>query len=136
MDKSEGKDWFAKTLNNVTEETAKVYKISRLKFETGTLTKAKNEKMSVMARKLMQLINEGRIEEKLFEPEFSSIISIEKKKEEIEEEIANIKGNLKIGFGKNHRKDYDDDDDIIKIVDTERTNINDDNENKYEKNNK
>ena len=24
MDKSEGKDWFAKTLNNVTEETAKV----------------------------------------------------------------------------------------------------------------
>ncbi len=27
MDKSEGKDWFAKTLNNVTEETAKVYKI-------------------------------------------------------------------------------------------------------------
>ena len=32
MDKSEGKDWFAKTLNNVTEETAKVYRISRLKL--------------------------------------------------------------------------------------------------------
>ena len=36
MDKSEGKDWFAKTLNNVTEETAKVYKISRLKLEINS----------------------------------------------------------------------------------------------------
>lgn len=134
MDKSEGKDWFAKTLNSVTEETAKVYKISRLKFETGSLTKAKNEKMSVMARKLTQFINEGKIDKELFEPEYTSILLIEKKKEEIDEEIENIKGNLKIGFSKSNQN-YEDDD-IIKIIDTERTHTGSDDENTYEKNNK
>lgn len=120
MDKSEGKDWFAKTLNNVTEETAKVYKISRLKFETGTLTKSKNEKLSVMARRLIQLIEEGKIDASAFEPEYSAILAIDKKKDDIEQNINNIKNNLKIGFGK---KNEDDNDDIIKIIDTDKMNI-------------
>ena len=45
MDKSEGKDWFAKTLNNVTEETAKVYKISRLKLEINSFNKTYDVKI-------------------------------------------------------------------------------------------
>lgn len=120
MDKSEGKDWFAKTLNNVTEETAKVYKISRLKFEMGTLTKSKNEKLSVMARRLIQLIEEGKIDASAFEPEYSAILAIDKKKEDIEQNINNIKNNLKIGFGK---KSEDDNDNIIKIIDTDKIDI-------------
>lgn len=128
MDKSEGKDWFAKTLNSVTEETAKVYKISRMKFELGTITKAKHEKLSVMARKLIQNINEGKIDAKMFEPEYSTILTLDEKRAEVEQDIINLKNNIQIGFGTK-----DDDSDIIKIIDTESMDTSENKENDYEK---
>lgn len=117
MDKSAGKDWFAKTINNVTEETAKVYRISRLKLELATLSKSKHEKQSVIARKLLQYIAEGKIDLSLFEPEYSAIKNVDKKIDEINKEIIEIKANLKIGFGKH------DDGDIIKVVDSKRVDM-------------
>ena len=87
MDKSEGKDWFAKTLNTFTEETAKVYKISRLKLEIGTANKTKNEKINLISRKLIALIQNGKIDAELFEPEYSAIIDIDKKILDMETEI-------------------------------------------------
>ncbi len=107
MDKSEGKDWFAKTLNNVTEETAKVYKISRLKLEINSFNKTYNEKMQKMSKRLLKLIQQGEIDASLFEPEYSSIVQISEKIEEMETEIEAIKGNLKFGFGKNKSDDKD-----------------------------
>ncbi len=100
MDKSEGKDWFAKTLNNVTEETAKVYKISKLKLEINSFNKTYNEKMHKISKRLLKLIQQGEIDASLFEPEYSSIIQISEKIEEMEAEVEAIKGNLKFGFGK------------------------------------
>ncbi len=100
MDKSEGKDWFAKTLNNVTEETAKVYKISRLKLEINSFNKTYNEKMHKISKRLLKLIEHGEIDASLFEPEYSSIMQISEKIEEMEAEVEAIKGNLKYGFGK------------------------------------
>ena len=84
MDKSEGKDWFAKTLNNVTEETAKVYKISRLKLEINSFNKTYNEKMHKMSKRLLKLIQQGEIDASLFEPEYSSIVQISEKIEEMD----------------------------------------------------
>lgn len=104
MDKSEGKDWFAKTLNNVTEETAKVYKISRLKLETSTLEKSKHEKMNMLARRLLELIKDGKIEAGAFEPEYTSILAIDDKITEAENEIVKLKDSMKIGFGKKDNK--------------------------------
>lgn len=100
MDKSEGKDWFAKTLNNVTEETAKVYKISKLKLEINSFNKTYNEKMHKISKRLLKLIQQGEIDASLFEPEYSSIVQISEKIEEMEAEVEAIKGNLKFGFGK------------------------------------
>ena len=87
MDKSEGKDWFAKTLNNVTEETAKVYKISRLKLEINSFNKTYNEKMHKISKRLLKLIEQGEIDASLFEPEYSSIMQISEKIEEMEAEV-------------------------------------------------
>lgn len=113
MDKSEGKDWFAKTLNNVTEETAKVYKISRLKLEINSFNKTYNEKMHKMSKRLLKLIQQGEIDASLFEPEYSSIVQISEKIEEMETEIEAIKGNLKFGFGK--KKSNDEDEHIVDV---------------------
>ncbi len=113
MDKSEGKDWFAKTLNNVTEETAKVYKISRLKLEINSFNKTYNEKMHKMSKRLLKLIEQGEIDASLFEPEYSSIVQISEKIEEMETEIEAIKGNLKFGFGK--KKSDDKDENIVDV---------------------
>lgn len=113
MDKSEGKDWFAKTLNNVTEETAKVYKISRLKLEINSFNKTYNEKMHKMSKRLLKLIQQGEIDASLFEPEYSSIVQISEKIEEMETEIEAIKGNLKFGFGK--KKSNDKDENIVDV---------------------
>lgn len=113
MDKSEGKDWFAKTLNNVTEETAKVYKISRLKLEINSFNKTYNEKMHKMSKRLLKLIQQGEIDASLFEPEYSSIVQIAEKIEEMETEIEAIKGNLKFGFGK--KKSNDEDENIVDV---------------------
>ncbi len=113
MDKSEGKDWFAKTLNNVTEETAKVYKISRLKLEINSFNKTYNEKMHKMSKRLLKLIQQGEIDASLFEPEYSSIVQISEKIEEMETEIEAIKGNLKFGFGK--KKSDDKDENIVDV---------------------
>ena len=112
MDKSEGKDWFAKTLNNVTEETAKVYKISRLKLEINSFNKTYNEKMHKMSKRLLKLIQQGEIDASLFEPEYSSIVQISEKIEEMETEIEAIKGNLKFGFGK---KKSNEDENIVDV---------------------
>lgn len=100
MDKSEGKDWLAKTLNNVTEETAKVYKISRLKLEINSFNKLYHEKMNKMGKRLLLLIENGEIDSSLFEPEYSGLIQIKEKIEEMEAEVEGIKDNLKFGFGK------------------------------------
>lgn len=113
MDKSEGKDWFAKTLNNVTEETAKVYKISRLKLEINSFNKTYNEKMHKISKRLLKLIEQGEIDASLFEPEYSSIVQISKKIEEMETEIEAVKGNLKFGFGK--KKSDDKDENIVDV---------------------
>ncbi len=113
MDKSEGKDWFAKTLNIVTEETAKVYKISRLKLEINSFNKTYNEKMHKMSKRLLKLIQQGEIDASLFEPEYSSIVQISEKIEEMETEIEAIKGNLKFGFGK--KKSDDKDENIVDV---------------------
>lgn len=113
MDKSEGKDWFAKTLNNVTEETAKVYKISRLKLEINSFNKTYNEKMHKMSKRLLKLIQQGEIDASLFEPEYSSIVQISEKIEEMEAEVEAIKGNLKFGFGK--KKSNDEDENIVDV---------------------
>ena len=94
MDKSEGKDWFAKTLNNVTEETAKVYKISRLKLEINSFNKLYHEKMNKMGKRLLMLINNGEIDSSLFEPEYSGLMQVKEKIDEMEAEIEGIKGNL------------------------------------------
>ncbi len=127
MDKSEGKDWFAKTLNNVTEETAKVYRISRLKLEMNSLNKTYNEKMHKISKRLLKLIEQGEIDGSLFEPEYTSLVQISEKMEEMESEIEAIKGNLKFGFGK---KKIDDDDE--KIVDVKAETI--ENDDKKEEN--
>ena len=113
MDKTEGKDWFAKTLNNVTEETAKVYKISRLKLEINSFNKTYNEKMHKMSKRLLKLIQQGEIDASLFEPEYSSIVQISEKIEEMETEIEAIKGNLKFGFGK--KKSNNEDENIVDV---------------------
>ncbi len=112
MDKSEGKDWFAKTLNNVTEETAKVYKISRLKLEINSFNKTYNEKMHKISKRLLKLIEHGEIDASLFEPEYSSIMQISEEIEEMEAEVEAIKGNLKYGFGK---KKSDDNENIVDV---------------------
>lgn len=122
MDKSEGKDWFAKTLNNVTEETAKVYKISRLKLEINSFNKLYHEKMNKMGKRLLMLINNGEIDSSLFEPEYSGLMQIKEKIDEMEAEIEGIKGNLKFGFG---RKKTDDD-----VIDVKPEVIKDDENNK------
>ena len=113
MDKSEGKNWFAKTLNNVTEETAKVYRISRLKLEMNSLNKTYNEKMHKISKRLLKLIEQGEIDGSLFEPEYTSLVQISEKMEEMESEIEAIKGNLKFGFGK--KKNDDDDEKIVDV---------------------
>lgn len=100
MDKSEGKDWFAKKLNSVTEETAKVYKISRLKLEINSFSKTYNEKMHKIGKQLLKLIEEGKIDSSLFEPEYSSVMQISEKIKEMETEIEAIKSNINFGFGK------------------------------------
>lgn len=105
MDKSEGKDWFAKTLNNVTEETAKVYKISRLKLEINSFNKLYHEKMNKMGKRLLLLIENGEIDSSLFEPEYSGLIQVKEKIEEMEAEVEGIKGKLKFGFGKKKTDD-------------------------------
>ncbi len=107
MDKSEGKDWFAKTLNTFTEETAKVYKISRLKLEIGTANKTKNEKINLISRKLIALIQNGKIDAELFEPEYSAIIDIDKKILDMETEIDAIKSNIKLGKKKHDNSNTD-----------------------------
>lgn len=122
MDKSEGKDWFAKTLNNVTEETAKVYKISRLKLEINSFNKLYHEKMNKMGKRLLMLINNGEINSSLFEPEYSGLMQVKEKIDEMEAEIEGIKGNLKFGFG---RKKTDDD-----VIDVKPEVIKDDENNK------
>ena len=127
MDKSEGKDWFAKTLNNVTEETAKVYRISRLKLEMNSLNKTYNEKMHKISKRLLKLIEQGEIDGSLFEPEYTSLVQISEKMEEMESEIEAIKGNLKFGFGKKKNDDEDE-----KIVDVKAENI--ENDDKKEEN--
>lgn len=127
MDKSEGKDWFAKTLNNVTEETAKVYRISRLKLEMNSLNKTYNEKMHKISKRLLKLIEQGEIDGSLFEPEYTSLVQISTKMEEMESEIEAIKGNLKFGFGKKKNDDEDE-----KIVDVKAETI--ENDNKKEEN--
>ena len=105
MDKSEGKDWFAKTLNNVTAETAKVYKISRLKLEINSFNKLYHEKMNKMSKRLLMLINNGEIDSSLFEPEYSGLMQVKEKIDEMEAEIEGIKGNLKFGFGRKKTSD-------------------------------
>lgn len=127
MDKSEGKDWFAKTLNNVTEETAKVYRISRLKLEMNSLNKTYNEKMHKISKRLLKLIEQGEIDGSLFEPEYTSLVQISTKMEEMESEIEAIKGNLKFGFGKKKNDDEDE-----KIVDVKAETI--ENDDKKEEN--
>ena len=127
MDKSEGKDWFAKTLNNVTEETAKVYRISRLKLEMNSLNKTYNEKMHKISKRLLKLIEQGEIDGSLFEPEYTSLVQISEKMEEMESEIEAIKGNLKFGFGKKKNDDEDE-----KIVDVKAETI--ENDDKKEEN--
>lgn len=121
MDKSEGKDWFAKTLNSFTEETAKVYKISRLKLESSSLNKTKNEKMNLLSRKLISLIDEGKVDVSLFEPEYSAILSINKDLEKIDEEISDIKSNIKFGTKKDKDDDYNGDDKNYKEIEANKS---------------
>ena len=93
------------TLNNVTEETAKVYKISRLKLEINSFNKLYHEKMNKMGKRLLLLIENGEIDSSLFEPEYSGLIQVKEKIEEMEAEVEGIKGNLKFGFGKKKTDD-------------------------------
>ncbi len=109
MDKSEGKDWFAKTLNSVTEETAKVYRISTIKLEIATLGRSRNEKTSVLTRKLLDLIEKGEIDANLFEPEYSAVKTIDEKRQALEEESNAIRNNIKFGFSSTPTGKKDDD---------------------------
>ena len=63
--------------------------------------------MQKMSKRLLKLIQQGEIDASLFEPEYSSIVQISEKIEEMETEIEAIKGNLKFGFGKNKSDDKD-----------------------------
>ncbi len=128
MDKSEGKDWLSKTLNNVTEETAKVYKISRLKLEAASLNKLHTEKLHKISKRLLKLISSGNIDASLFEPDYSGILQIEEKLADIEQEIDAVKNNLKIGFGKNKS-----DDNVVDVKAEEIVADNNENKDKEEK---
>ena len=96
MDKSEGKDWLARTLSNFTEETAKIYQISKLKIEIDGLNKTKNEKINILGDRLLKLLEEGKIDAAYFEPWYSAIKDIDNKKAKLEKEINIIKNDSKI----------------------------------------
>ena len=68
--------------------------------------------MHKISKRLLKLIEQGEIDGSLFEPEYTSLVQISEKMEEMESEIEAIKGNLKFGFGK---KKTDDDEKIVDV---------------------
>ena len=61
--------------------------------------------MNKMSKRLLMLINNGEIDSSLFEPEYSGLMQVKEKIDEMEAEIEGIKGNLKFGFGRKKTSD-------------------------------
>jgi len=96
MDKSNGKDWLSKTINNVTEESAKVYTIYTQKLEVSTLKKALSEKHTRLLSKLNNYIQSEKVDKNLFQPEYDDIRSIKEQIHQLNNYSKNIKDNSKL----------------------------------------
>ena len=98
MEKSNGRSKLAISINSMTIESAKLVTISKKKMEINTLKRSLSEKESIMLSKLYNYIEEGKIDPQLFIHEYSSIESIKKNIEQLDEDSTAIKSNSKVPF--------------------------------------
>lgn len=90
MDKSNGKSKFAKFIDDATVNVTKLYNKGKLKLEISSLNKTYEENINKINRKLLSYIEEGKIDASLFEPEYSNILLIKDKINNLEEEYSSI----------------------------------------------
>lgn len=90
MDKSNGRSKFAKFLDDATVNVTKLYNKGKLKLEISSLNKTYEENINKINRKLLSYIEDGKIDASLFEPEYSNILLIKEKINNLESEYSNI----------------------------------------------
>lgn len=90
MDKSNGKSKFAKFIDDATVNVTKLYNKGKLKLEISSLNKTYEENINKINRKLLSYIEEGKVDASLFEPEYSNILLIKDKINNLEEEYSSI----------------------------------------------
>jgi hypothetical protein len=94
MDKNTSIDWiktkFKSKLDKGKNEAVRLSKIGKIRIEISSLNKKKEEFMTLLGKKVYQLIEEGKISNEYFEPDYSEAVKIEKNIQDLIDKIAEI----------------------------------------------
>jgi len=79
--------WVKDSFDKGKLEVLKFAKTSKIKIEITSLNKKKDERIKLLGSKVLELVNEGKLDADLFEPDFSYIKNIDEEIEEKEQEL-------------------------------------------------
>jgi hypothetical protein len=84
-------DWLKDSYEKGKEEVLRLTKIAKIKLDIVALKKKKDERLKLLGKKAIELVNEGYIEADMIEPEYSMIKSIESEIADKNMDIFDIK---------------------------------------------
>ena len=90
MDGQKGLEWMKEKFDKGKDEVVRLTKVSKLRIEISSLNKKKEDRMLAMGKRVFQLIEEGKISETYFEPDYSGTLQIEGNIEQLIEQIEEI----------------------------------------------
>jgi len=125
MSKDKNLDWLKNTFEKGKLEATKLAKISKLKIEIASLTKKKDERLKLLGKKVVALLDEGELVEEEIMAEYDAIKEIEKQIEELNHKIEEIK-NLK--YEPQEKDVYDADYEVYEYEEDKEENLKSDNE--------
>ncbi len=94
MDKNTSLDWikskFKSKLDKGKNEAVRLSKIGKIRIEISSLNKKKEEFMTILGKKVYQLIEEGKISKEYFEPDYTEAVQLDKNIQDLIDKIAEI----------------------------------------------
>lgn len=90
MDTNKGLEWVKEKIDKGRDEVVRLTRVSKLRIEISSLSKKKEDRLLAMGKRVFQLIEEGKISETYFEPDYSGTLQIDDNIEKLIDEIEEI----------------------------------------------
>lgn len=101
MDSSNMKNWLIESIEKSKEEIIKLSKIGKLRLEIANFKRKKNIKFKNLGKKVFTLIDEGSINKGQFDPDYTDLVNIFNKIDQIKKTIEELKVHQEIEIFKN-----------------------------------